>query len=371
MPAMYYTGDKSLSIDSMNLYRNLIETSPNIVVVTDMGGRIHMCNSRLFKLSHYDPKFLKNRHIREIICADEHDRVTEQITASLLRGERRKIQCHLLQADGSLLPVELIPSLLQASPQMPEGILLVISDISDRILRDQQIHALLQELRNSHQEMRALSRKLMQIQEEERLRLSRELHDSIGQALTIIKIHLQSWNHSSTEQQQKRQQCIAIVDQTLQEVRTLALTLRPSLLDDLGLEAALRWQLTQQTQNSGIKACFSTDLNGQRLPGEVEIACFRVAQEAVNNAIKHARAEKIELRLLIIGDTLTMEIEDDGRGFDTNQAWAEAAGGKSMGLLSMKERVALAKGQLCLESDLMRGGTLIQVSFPIGGGRDE
>jgi PAS domain S-box-containing protein len=372
VPAMYYyTGEKSLTIDSMNLYRNLVETSPNIVVLTDMSGRVHMCNARLFKLTHYEPEFLKNRNIRDIISTDEHCQVTEQITASLLQGKRRKIQCHLRQADGNLLPVELIPSLVQASPQMPEGILFVIADISDRTVRDQQIHTLLQELRSSHQEMQALSRKLMQVQEEERLRLSRELHDGIGQALTAIKIHLQSWDHTSTEQQQKRQQCIEIVDQTLQEVRTLALTLRPSLLDDLGLEAALRWQLNQQTKNSGIKARFSTNLNGQRLPGEVEIACFRVAQEAVNNAIKHARAKTIALRLLLMGEVLTMEVEDDGRGFDTDKAWAKAACGKSMGLLSMKERVALASGQLHLESDFTRGGTLVRVSFPVGGGRDE
>jgi signal transduction histidine kinase len=202
-------------------------------------------------------------------------------------------------------------------------------------------------LQHSYERLEDLSRQLIHIQEEERRHLARELHDEIGQRMTAVKIRLQSVNQLKDPQQ--RAACLTeimgIVDLTLQQVRSLSLDLRPSLLDDMGLVPTLRWYLDQQAQWGDFIPHFNTNLT-RRLPVEMELVCFRVTQESITNVIRYAEAKQVSIRLWQEPDHLVLTIQDDGVGFHIAEALQKGVSGASLGLKGMGERVKLANGRL-------------------------
>jgi signal transduction histidine kinase len=216
--------------------------------------------------------------------------------------------------------------------------------------------------------LEALSHRLLAAQETERRRLARELHDEIGQTLSMVKIDLQAMQHlaAAAALEAYLVESIAIVERALQQVRSLSVELRPSLLDDLGLVPALRWYIDRQAQRAGLVANFVADSLAARLPAELETACFRVAQEALTNVLRYAQARRLEVELRRHEAELELVIRDDGVGFDVPAALARATGGASLGLLGMQERALLVGGQLEIESRLGQG-TEIRASFPLKG----
>ena len=150
----------------------------------------------------------------------------------------------------------------------------------------------------------------------------------------------------------------------VRQVRAISLDLRPSMLDDLGLESALRWYLGRQAERAGLTTEFTADLIDVQLPPEVGTACFRVVQEALTNVVRHARARHVRVELRRRGATLRLNISDDGVGFDPREAQARSAHGASLGLVGMQERVLLAGGELIIEAAPGRG-TTIRAHFPL------
>jgi PAS domain S-box-containing protein len=228
---------------------------------------------------------------------------------------------------------------------------------------------LFQQVHEARERLELLSRRLLEGQEADRRYIARELHDEIGQALTAIKISVQTAQRSLAAgtglgaASGSLADCIGIVDQALRQVRTLSLDLRPSMLDDLGLESALRWYVDRQTQRAGLECRFDARGYGQRASPELEIACYRIAQEAITNIIRHAGAKKIQLDLRCEAGKLELTVRDDGTGFDVATARAYAAQGHSLGLISMEERASLAGGQFTIIST-PDSGTAIRVVFP-------
>jgi signal transduction histidine kinase len=218
-----------------------------------------------------------------------------------------------------------------------------------------------EELAEKRGELQSLSRKLIEAQESERRAVARELHDDFGQALTAIRLNLKKGGSDPSEN-------IQLVDQAIQRMRELAQDLRPSILDDLGLPAALRWYVAREAKRAGIELRLeATDL--PRLPAAVEITCFRLVQEALTNIVRHAQARQVEIELAVREGSLVLTVRDDGKGFDPRAALRRAARGHSVGLLGMKERVSLAGGELEIDSAPGRG-TLIRARFPIEGVQD-
>ncbi len=226
--------------------------------------------------------------------------------------------------------------------------------------------SLFEQVRAGRERSQILAQQLMEAQEAERRHLARELHDEIGQALTAIKINLQAVCRSVKESAAsgRLEESIGIVDRVLQQVRNLSLDLRPSLLDDLGLAAALRWYLDRQAKRAGFSAEFAADPPEIRAPARLETACFRVAQEALTNVVRHAQAKQVRAELRQHDNQLELRIQDDGIGFDVAAARQRAARGQSLGLLGMQERVLLIGGRIEIDSDTGRG-TTIAVRFPL------
>ena len=220
------------------------------------------------------------------------------------------------------------------------------------------------EILETRQQLQALSTRLLEVQEQERRDIARELHDEIGQSLTLVKIKLQMALQRDANNRLLTEECVEITSHTLEQVRTMSLNLRPPALDELGLAAALQWTLDRQEGVSAWKIEFAADPLPQRLAQETETACFRVAQEALTNAARHARARKVAVRLRIVGGNLELAVEDDGCGFDQEAVRHRPANRSSLGLISMKERAALAGGRLEIES-LHGRGTKVRAVFPL------
>jgi signal transduction histidine kinase len=225
---------------------------------------------------------------------------------------------------------------------------------------------LFDQVRAASQRLQLLSQQLLEIQEAERRHIARELHDEIGQALTAVKVNLQTALrvHPQNSLVDNLEESIDITERALQQVRNLSLDLRPSLLDDLGIKAALRWYVDRQAQLAGFEAYFHADLPDERLSPELETTCFRVVQEALTNVVRHANATKVSVRLGFGEQGLELVIQDDGIGFDVDAVFERAAGDFSLGLLGMRERVELVGGDITIISDPDKG-TEIRANFPL------
>ncbi len=244
--------------------------------------------------------------------------------------------------------------------------LVFISDITERQRTQQALERLNRELEHSHERLRGLSRKLLEVQEEERGRLARDLHDDIGQALTALKIQLESLPRPGAEAALRTRidECVETTRHTLERVRQLSLSLRPPQLDDLGLAAALRSHLDRQARVAGLASHFDSLEAPQEIAPETETACFRVAQEAINNVLRHARARNLWLRLFMAGGRLALSVRDDGRGFDVESVRRRDGVAASLGLAGMEERTALVGGSFELRSTLGQG-TVMLATFPL------
>lgn len=214
-----------------------------------------------------------------------------------------------------------------------------------------QQQRLVAQLQSGEQQFRQLARSVWRVQEDERRRLARELHDGIGQHLTALRHRLDSLaRHEAADAEQSRLQALALCDLAISETRALSRLLRPQILDDLGLEPALHWLSRQTAESTGCQVEVAVSDLPQPLSGDLSTLIFRVTQEALSNASKHAQAHSIVVRVSRRQGALQLLIVDDGRGCEVDAAWAKSSSGESTGLASMRERVRLFGGQLSLSS---------------------
>lgn len=220
-----------------------------------------------------------------------------------------------------------------------------------------------EEIREQRTNLRTLSKKLMHVQEEERKRISRELHDEMGQSLTGMRINLTEVKKILSEKRdqeikERLADTITIVDQTLGQMRNLAFELRPTMLDDLGLVPTLRSYLKGYATRLHIEVDFEVTGVEERLPAEVETAFFRVTQEALTNVARHAEASKVRVRLRSEDSVAVLSIEDDGVGFHKEEVSEQEAPHPGTGLIGMKERAIDLGGSLTIQSRLGKGTQL-------------
>jgi len=205
---------------------------------------------------------------------------------------------------------------------------------------------------------RALAARVLNAQEGERVRISRELHDDTGQALTLLLVRLQLVENHSAEPAVRHElaELRRLVGETLDGVRRLAVHLGPGVLEDLGLRSAMEWLVDRVRLEAGLRVDLTLEGDCEDVLSEVGVAVFRVAQEALTNIVRHAQAESVRVRLTSHADMLELEIQDDGRGFVVEEARARP--GSSIGLFGMTERIALVDGRLEIESTPGQGTTV-------------
>ncbi len=298
----------------------------------------------------------------QFVHPEDLARVREYTRAARENAREPDFDHRLLSPDRGVIYIHVKGAITRDSLGAPVRMLITAVDITERKQQEQ-------ELARNRERLEALSHRLIDVEEKERGRLARELHDEIGQALTAVKLNLHSVSRLSQNAAIDEQisDSIAIVDGAVEEVRNMALDLRPSLLDDLGLEAALEWYVDQQAKRAGIKAHFRADEISARPAAAIETACFRIAQEAITNVVRHAQATSVTVVLRDSGSELQLSIQDDGVGFDLGSAteWTPKQG--HLGLAGMRERVAIAGGELTVESSKGQG-TIVRAGFPIAEG---
>lgn len=216
------------------------------------------------------------------------------------------------------------------------------------------------QLARQREELRTLARRLITVQEDERAALSRELHDDIGQSITAIKLSAAALLGEADPRlvREMAQDIVDIADQTVAKLRDLSLLVRPPQLDALGLEAALRWQAGALFRGDGPSLTLDLAPLPRRPHRDVELACFRIAQEALTNVLRHAQARRVLLRVDCDGSLLRLHVEDDGQGLAADRR-------AGLGLITMRERAEQLGGRFVLDSG--PAGTRIDVELPLGG----
>jgi two-component system, NarL family, sensor histidine kinase UhpB len=222
-----------------------------------------------------------------------------------------------------------------------------------------------EQLRESHEQLRALSTYLQTVREEERTRIAREVHDELGQALTSCKLDL-AWIASKLPRDhnalvEKTKALRDHIDATIQTVRRISTELRPGVLDHLGLLAALEWQANDFQNRTGISCEVQSNLQDRQLDQTLSTTLFRIFQETLTNIIRHAGATQVKVKLQVVGNRIEMEVRDNGRGIQRS----DMSKANSMGLLGMRERAGLLGGTL--KVGRLRGtkGTRVSVDIPL------
>jgi PAS domain S-box-containing protein len=222
-------------------------------------------------------------------------------------------------------------------------------------------------LKESEQELRRLASQLLSIQEKERRRVARELHDELGQALTVLKINLVAIEDQlAPDQQHLKANCehmLSYIDTVIENVRRLSWDLSPSSLEDLGLSAALGYLVDETCRTHNLQSAVVMDEIDNLFTPEIQINIYRIFQESLTNVVKHARASLVSVNVAREEGKVSFTIRDNGRGFNVKQAMSGKVAKKSLGLTAMHERALMAQGSLQLSSRKGRG-TTIEFSIP-------
>ena len=226
-----------------------------------------------------------------------------------------------------------------------------------------------EKLENSQAELRALSIYQQTLRETEQKRIALEIHDELGQALTGLKMDVHWLNRQMTTHKeglpadsvsQKLTELSKTIDSTISTVRRISTELRPSIIDDFGLIAAIEWQTREFERKSGVTCLFKSDTETLNLNPESTINVFRIFQETLTNIIRHADASTVEVNFETTGENVVMRVEDNGRGIDVRKA----ENGLSLGIFGMKERAKLINGEIQIISDA-DGGTKVELKIPV------
>ena len=239
------------------------------------------------------------------------------------------------------------------------GFILALLTITYTLRLERELERRLEENAGARSDLQELSAKLLRAQENERRTLARELHDEVGQSLSAIL--MEADNAECAEAPDEIRDHLASVkrlaEKTVNEVRDLALLLRPSMLDDFGLVPALKWHAREMTKRTGLNVVVDADDDADDLPDDHKTCIYRLVQEALNNSARHANARTVEVMVKHEGARVRFTVHDDGSGFDTRFV-------RGLGLLGMEERVRRLGGELKIDSHLGRG-TLIAAELPV------
>ncbi len=266
------------------------------------------------------------------------------------------LQTETTKKDGSTVWTESDIRLLRDTNDQPIGILGIARDITERKRAEGA-------LKQSESQLRLLSRRILEIQEEERSRIARDLHDQLGQDIVYLKMKAimlaeQLGGDSAMHNQVK--ELVELAEQLQISSHRIAVDIRPGMLDNLGLAKAVQWYAEEFERRTGISCIVDTSAAQMEVPPTIATAAYRILQEALTNVSKHANASQVEVEVITEAETIILSISDDGIGFEHKSILTEGA----LGLLGMQERAQLADGKLTVSSSPGKGAN-ITVILPL------
>jgi PAS domain S-box-containing protein len=339
--------------ESEERYRELCENAKDAIYVHDLEGTYLGINRAAEKLSGYSREEIIGHNFKEFIAPEYVKYVRDSFWKRLAQLGETTYEVEVIAKDGRRVPIE-VSSRAIYDKGVLVGVQGMARDITERKLAEDALQM--------------FSRHLIEAQEEERRRIARELHDQIGQILTAVKMNLHAVQQfcQGSEAGSYVKDNIEAVDEALRLVRDLSVELRPPILDDLGLTTALRWYDDRYTKRTGLNVEVVVDLpdENERFSRDLETACFRIAQEALTNVVRHAKATQAVVRLSRDEDGLLLTVKDDGVGFDVERLRKRAPRVATLGLISMQERAHAAGGVIKIDSAPAHG-TEIRFSLPL------
>jgi PAS domain S-box-containing protein len=338
-------------------YKTLMATSTDSIYVLDDKGNLQEANAAFLHGRGYTAAEVKGLNVADWDAMWGREQLQERRLKLVDRSH--VFESRHRRKDGSVFDVEVCATGVRIGGE--QFVFCVTRDITERTQAAK-------ELGEANRQLRILSRQLFQIQEEERRHLARELHDEIGQTLTAAMINLKIIAPDVPAQVTGRlDDSIQLLDRLLRQVRELSLDLRPPLLDELGLAPTLRWLVDQQGQRAGLRVSFIANVNGLEIDPAVQTTCFRVAQEAITNIIRHAEAKSVAVEVRREAERLWLIVRDDGKGFDPAAIQQKLTQHSTLGLVSMRERALLVRGGLEIRSAPGQGAE-IRAWFPLPNG---
>jgi len=335
-------------------YQTLIEQIPAVVFMAflDKGIGEAYVSPQIEAILGFTQEEWLNDPVRwyQQIHPDDKDRWSVEAAELFLLGNPLKSLYRMLSRDGRVVWFHCEAKMVRNHDGRPWFIHGVAFDISELKTTEEA-------LKKSAEQLKTLSRRLMEVQELERRNIALELHDEIGQVLTGLKLTLEvSTKLPPTEVGDSLAQASGLVNELMARVRKMSLDLRPAMLDDLGLLPTLLWHIEHYTAQTHVTVNFKhSGLEKERFAPEVETAAYRVVQEALTNVARHANVNAATVTVWTHHDTLMIEVVDEGQGFDLDAVIAR----ETSGLTGMRERATLADGQLKLESVAGRGTRLL------------
>lgn len=338
-------------------YEKVVEGLQEMIVVVDRDYHYLIANQAFLNYRGMQPERVIGRSIGELLGQEYFEglvkgKLDECFRGQVVRYELTYTYAKLGRRDlfATYFPIE--------GPAGVDRVAAVLADVTEQKRAKQELH-------RSFQQLHALTARLQSVREEERTRLARELHDQLGQALTAIRIDLAALKTTpARDQQLQRIDAISgLVDETIRSVRRLSTELRPGILDDLGLVAALEWAAEEFQARTGIECQVGLPRTNPAIDAERATALFRIFQETLTNIARHAGATQVTIGLSQDNGQLSLEVRDNGRGIGEDQLSTSG----SLGILGMRERALLLGGEFFVGNP--GGGTTVRVRIPIDGAK--
>jgi PAS domain S-box-containing protein len=343
--------------ESEEKFAAAFQTNPAPMAISNMDGRYVEINQAFSRLLGYSSEDVVGHTSTEVGNFVDPEASMQALELFRKQGRLENYEIVVKTKSG-----EIRHGLLFAEPLQLANrplILTVMNDITERKRTQEAIE-------RQNQQIQKVSRKLVEVQEQEKRLLATELHDDFGQSLTSLKLMLElaSGTRSSATRKKELDKILELVAESMNKVRNLSLDLRPAMLDDFGLFAALRWFFERYHSRTGIAVHCNYNLNSdQRFEAHVETAAFRIIQEALTNVARHASVHEAQVTLAI-GDRLSIEIADQGSGFDHAETAKKITG--SGGVSGMQERARLLGGRVEIISE-KGSGTRVRAEIPLTG----
>jgi PAS domain S-box-containing protein len=344
--------------ESVERFRAIFESAAVGIVVTRSNGAILQCNSAWERMIGFKAGEIRGMRFLELTHPEDVDS-SSRAFGELAEGKRNSLQLEkrYVANDGSIVWGSTSVSAVRDLGGKLKYTIAMIENVTER--KQAEV-----ELESSRERLRNLAARLQAVREEERTTIAREIHDELGQVLTGLKMDL-SWiadrlPRSSDEVRERARSMLSLMDTTVNSVRKLSTQLRPAVLDDLGLEAAVEWQASEFSTKANVECHLDLRLGDMDLDAERATAVFRILQETLTNVARHAGASGVWVELSRTDNELVLKVKDDGRGISDS----EVASPRSLGLIGMRERAGGMGGQVEIKNE-PNGGTEVLLRMPV------
>jgi PAS domain S-box-containing protein len=337
----------------LNVVYDALNSSASGVIVTDRKGQIIYVNSSFLNMfGYHDKADVLDKNVMDLFSEEEVKRFSD-VEALIDESKGETEELFARHREGTVFPAEVSASNVTDRMGKVVGRIASFIDITDR-------KRLERELRDSEKKLRHLSQRILDAQEEERKLIARELHDGIGAALTNIKYSLEQHLNDHPEERESLEQIVSTVRQAIKDTSRISRSLRPSILDDMGVIPAIRWFCRSFREgNAGIQVETRLEVQEAEIAEPLKLVVYRIVQEALTNVFKHSGATMVIVALKKTEGSLELSIQDNGGGFDPQET-----GETGMGLTSMKERAQFSGGFFSVKSQAGEG-TVIRTLWPL------